>query len=95
MGDGEQVIWWRTQFDKCLLVFVFILGAAGATFFSSNERVSDWFRGAGGGALASLLTLVTARRGANNELFPPEATSSTTTANVTTVSKTEPSEPKP
>lgn len=79
----------KTQFDKIMCAMLFLAMCALAFFAAGNEKFSAFALQGAASLLGCLLTLVTARRGANNELFPPDATTSTTTANVTTVSKTE------
>jgi hypothetical protein len=88
------VLFLKTQFDKMMCAVLFLAMCAFAFFASGNEKFSAFALQSAAGLLGCLLTLVTARRGANNELFPPDSTSSTTTANVTTISKTEVPEPK-
>lgn len=84
------------QFDK-LLMALFVAGFCGLAFaclFVGKDagvwdKLTAFALQAASGCLGCLLTLVTARRNSGPDLYPPDATSQTTTATVSTVSKTE------
>lgn len=96
-------VWIRSQWDKTLMS-LFVVGFCGLAFaclwFGRDhpeiwDKLTAFALQAASGCLGCLLTLVTARRGADQPLFPPDPTSSTTTAQVTTVSRTDPPTPTP
>lgn len=92
----SDVTFLKSQWDKALVSCLFLAMCALAYFSSGNDKLSTFALQSATGFLGCLLTLVTARRGVDLVPFPPDPTSSTTTASSTvqTVTKTDPKAPE-
>jgi uncharacterized membrane protein YjjP (DUF1212 family) len=73
-----QQTFWRSQFDKLIVTFLFILMCGLAKWSANDDKLSTFALQSAAGLIGCLLTLVTSRKGNTETFLDPTSQHQTT-----------------